>query len=187
MQRDEELLTAVDRLLVDFGPALEFGLKRKLAAQRAVSAAFAPDAYVRVGGDTLAEVQHPKVLKHLLDDGCRRTMLNKNFLLVSRIDLHQVLASVVTIVPIGTSEPEARVMAQMMKAAVVHEFGKPLKIEEVPIPTPRRGEVLIKLVANGVCHTDLHAAQGDWPAKPTPPFIKWVLAHERRRWARRSS
>ena len=62
-------------------------------------------------------------------------------------------------------------MAQMMKAAVVHEFGKPLKIEEVPIPTPGRGEVLIKLVANGVCHTDLHAAQGDWPAKPTPPFI----------------
>ena len=58
-----------------------------------------------------------------------------------------------------------------MKAAVVHEFGKPLKIEEVPIPTPGRGEVLIKLVANGVCHTDLHAAQGDWPAKPTPPFI----------------
>ena len=39
-------------------------------------------------------------------------------------------------------------MAQMMKAAVVQEFGKPLKIEEVPIPTPRRGEVLIKLVAN---------------------------------------
>ena len=62
-------------------------------------------------------------------------------------------------------------MAQMMKAAVVHEFGKPLRIEEVPIPTPGRGEVLIKVVANGVCHTDLHAAQGDWPAKPTPPFI----------------
>jgi propanol-preferring alcohol dehydrogenase len=57
---------------------------------------------------------------------------------------------------------EARVMAQMMKAAVVHEFGKPLKIEEIPIPTPGRGEVLIKVVANGVCHTDLHAAQGDW-------------------------
>jgi alcohol dehydrogenase, propanol-preferring len=66
---------------------------------------------------------------------------------------------------------EARAMAQMMKAAVVHEFGKPLTIEEVPVPTPGRGEVLIKLVANGVCHTDLHAAEGDWPAKPTPPFI----------------
>ncbi|MBV8458563.1 MAG: alcohol dehydrogenase AdhP [Acetobacteraceae bacterium] len=62
-------------------------------------------------------------------------------------------------------------MAKTMKAAVVHEFGKPLEIEEVPIPTPGPGEVLIKLVANGVCHTDVHAANGDWPAKPTLPFI----------------
>src|SRR5271165_72636 len=62
-------------------------------------------------------------------------------------------------------------MAQTMKAAVVHAFGKPLQIEQVPIPTPGPGEVLIKIVANGVCHTDLHAAEGDWPAKPTPPFI----------------
>ncbi|MBV8536966.1 MAG: alcohol dehydrogenase AdhP [Alphaproteobacteria bacterium] len=62
-------------------------------------------------------------------------------------------------------------MASRMKAAVVHEFGKPLKIEELPVPTPGRGEVLIKLVANGVCHTDLHAAQGDWPVKPKLPFV----------------
>lgn len=62
-------------------------------------------------------------------------------------------------------------MANKMKAAVVHEFGKPLKIEERPIPTPGRGEVLIKLIANGVCHTDLHAAQGDWPVKPKLPFV----------------
>ncbi|HKU25446.1 MAG TPA: alcohol dehydrogenase AdhP [Candidatus Sulfotelmatobacter sp.] len=62
-------------------------------------------------------------------------------------------------------------MAKTMKAAVVHEFGKPLRIEEVPIPTPGHGEVLIKLMANGVCHTDLHAANGDWPIKPKPPFI----------------
>jgi len=62
-------------------------------------------------------------------------------------------------------------MANRMKAAVVHEFGKPLTIEEVPVPAPGRGEVLIKLVANGVCHTDLHAAQGDWPVKPNLPFI----------------
>ena len=62
-------------------------------------------------------------------------------------------------------------MAKTMKAAVVHEFGKPLKIEEVPIPTPGRGEVLVKMNATGVCHTDLHAAHGDWPVKPKPPFI----------------
>ena len=62
-------------------------------------------------------------------------------------------------------------MAQRMKAAVVHEFGKPLKIDEVPVPTPGRGEVLIKVIANGVCHTDLHAAKGDWPVKPNLPFV----------------
>jgi len=62
-------------------------------------------------------------------------------------------------------------MTKWMKAAVVHEFGKPLKIEEVPVPTPGPGEVLIKLIANGVCHTDLHAAQGDWPVKPNLPFV----------------
>jgi propanol-preferring alcohol dehydrogenase len=62
-------------------------------------------------------------------------------------------------------------MAKTMKAAVVHTFGKPLVIEEMPIPVPGPGEVLVKIAATGVCHTDLHAADGDWPVKPTPPFI----------------
>jgi propanol-preferring alcohol dehydrogenase len=58
-----------------------------------------------------------------------------------------------------------------MRAALVHAFGKPLAIEEVPIPIPGPGEVLVKIVSTGVCHTDLHAAEGDWPVKPKPPFI----------------
>jgi alcohol dehydrogenase, propanol-preferring len=58
-----------------------------------------------------------------------------------------------------------------MKAAVVHEFGKPLRIEEVEIPLPGPGQILVRVVANGVCHTDLHAADGDWPVKPGLPFI----------------
>ncbi|WP_315705989.1 MULTISPECIES: alcohol dehydrogenase AdhP [unclassified Bradyrhizobium] len=58
-----------------------------------------------------------------------------------------------------------------MKAAVVKAFGKPLVIEDVPIPEPGPGEILVKLKACGVCHTDLHAASGDWPVKPVPPFI----------------
>ena len=62
-------------------------------------------------------------------------------------------------------------MTKTMKAAIVHKFGQPLSIEEVPIPTPRAGEILVKIAASGVCHTDLHAADGDWPVKPTPPFI----------------
>lgn len=62
-------------------------------------------------------------------------------------------------------------MPKTMKAAVVRALGQPLSIEEVPVPTPGPGEVLVKIVASGVCHTDLHAADGDWPVKPTPPFI----------------
>ncbi|WP_027582812.1 alcohol dehydrogenase AdhP [Bradyrhizobium sp. Ai1a-2] len=58
-----------------------------------------------------------------------------------------------------------------MKAAVVRNFGKPLEIENVPVPKPGPGEVLVKVKACGVCHTDLHAASGDWPVKPVPPFI----------------
>lgn len=62
-------------------------------------------------------------------------------------------------------------MAEMMKAAVVHAFGQPLQIEEVPVPPVPPGQILVKVVASGVCHTDLHAADGDWPVKPSLPFI----------------
>jgi alcohol dehydrogenase, propanol-preferring len=62
-------------------------------------------------------------------------------------------------------------MANKMKAAVVHVLGEPLSIEEVPVPIPGPGEVLVKVLACCVCHTDVHAADGDWPVKPSPPFI----------------
>ncbi len=62
-------------------------------------------------------------------------------------------------------------MPSTMKAAVVREFRKPLVIEEVPVPQPGPGQVVVKIAATGVCHTDLHAAEGDWPVKPKPPFI----------------
>ncbi len=62
-------------------------------------------------------------------------------------------------------------MANTMKAAVVHAFGHPLVIEEVAIPAVPAGKVLVRIVASGVCHTDLHAADGDWPVKPSLPFI----------------
>lgn len=58
-----------------------------------------------------------------------------------------------------------------MNAAVVTKFGQDLSINEVPIPEPGPGQILVKLIASGVCHTDLHAAEGDWPVKPSPPFI----------------
>ena len=62
-------------------------------------------------------------------------------------------------------------MAEMMKAALVREFGRPLEIAEVAVPEVPPGQVLVKVVASGVCHTDLHAADGDWPVKPSLPFI----------------
>ncbi len=62
-------------------------------------------------------------------------------------------------------------MPKTMKAAVVRAFGKPLTIEEVAVPQPGPGQIQVKIEASGVCHTDLHAAEGDWPVKPNPPFI----------------
>ncbi len=58
-----------------------------------------------------------------------------------------------------------------MKAAVVHNFGQPLHIEDIPRPTPGLGEIVVKIEASGLCHTDIHAAHGDWPVKPKLPFI----------------
>ncbi len=57
-----------------------------------------------------------------------------------------------------------------MQAAVVEKFGEPLVVREVPVPQPGPGQALVEIIASGVCHTDLHAAEGDWPVKPTLPF-----------------
>src|SRR5215212_1238195 len=57
-----------------------------------------------------------------------------------------------------------------MKAAVVHSFTEPLGLEHVAIPTAGAGEVVVRVEASGLCHTDIHAAHGDWPVKPSPPF-----------------
>ena len=62
-------------------------------------------------------------------------------------------------------------MSKTMKAAVVERFGEPFKIKEVPVPEPARGQVLVEIIASGVCHTDVHAADGDWPVKPIMPLI----------------
>jgi len=62
-------------------------------------------------------------------------------------------------------------MTQTMKAAVAHAYGEPLRIEEVKVPLPGPGQILVKIEACGVCHTDLHAVEGDWPVQPPLPFI----------------
>lgn len=65
-----------------------------------------------------------------------------------------------------------------MKAAVLHEFKKPLVFEEVPRPQLEPGDVLIKMEACGVCHSDLHVADGDW--SQLAPIVKrpLILGHE---------
>jgi alcohol dehydrogenase, propanol-preferring len=73
-----------------------------------------------------------------------------------------------------TTTPESMPAAAAVssyRAAVVHGFHAPLRVEEVPRRELLDGQVLVKVEATGLCHTDIHAAHGDWPVKPTPPFI----------------
>jgi propanol-preferring alcohol dehydrogenase len=58
-----------------------------------------------------------------------------------------------------------------MRAAVVNSFTDPLVVENRPVPEPGPGQLLVRIEASGVCHTDIHAAHGDWPVKPNPPFV----------------
>jgi len=58
-----------------------------------------------------------------------------------------------------------------MRAAVVTGFDRPLELKETPTPEPGPGQVLVRIEASGLCHTDIHAARGEWPVKPTPPFV----------------
>lgn len=62
-------------------------------------------------------------------------------------------------------------MSSTMKAAVLHAIGQKLSFEALPIPIPGPGELLVKIVACGVCHSDLHAVDGDWTPGPELPLI----------------
>ncbi len=57
-----------------------------------------------------------------------------------------------------------------MRAVIVERFDTPPTVQDVPIPKPAAGQVLVKIEASGLCHTDIHAARGDWPVKPSLPF-----------------
>src|SRR5579864_2981038 len=65
-----------------------------------------------------------------------------------------------------------------MKAAILHEFKTPLIIEEVDPPKPAADEVLIEMEACGVCHSDLHVADGDWPQMVRITKKPLILGHE---------
>ncbi len=65
-----------------------------------------------------------------------------------------------------------------MKAAILHELKRPLTIEEVVQPKPAAHEVLIEVEACGVCHSDLHVADGDWPQLVPITKTPLILGHE---------
>jgi alcohol dehydrogenase, propanol-preferring len=65
------------------------------------------------------------------------------------------------------SEPSARTY----RAAVVHDFHSPLSVEQVAAAELTPGQIRVRVEASGLCHTDIHAAHGDWPVKPSPPFV----------------
>ncbi|ROQ59210.1 propanol-preferring alcohol dehydrogenase [Streptomyces sp. 840.1] len=58
-----------------------------------------------------------------------------------------------------------------MRAAVVRSFTEPLVVEDRQVPDPAGHQVLVRMEASGLCHTDIHAARGDWPVRPSPPFV----------------
>jgi propanol-preferring alcohol dehydrogenase len=62
-------------------------------------------------------------------------------------------------------------VAATYRAAVVHDFAEPLLVEEVPRVPLEPGQIRVRVEATGLCHTDIHAAHGDWPVKPAPPFV----------------
>src|SRR3954462_15837174 len=65
--------------------------------------------------------------------------------------------------------PEAQTATY--QAAVVRAFAQPLVVQQVPRLALEPGQVRVKVEATGLCHTDIHAAHGDSPVKPTPPFV----------------
>lgn len=67
--------------------------------------------------------------------------------------------------------PSARLGTTSYRAAVVHGFGAPLCIEEVQRRPLGPDRIRVQIEASGLCHTDIHVAHGDWPVKPSPPFV----------------
>jgi propanol-preferring alcohol dehydrogenase len=66
--------------------------------------------------------------------------------------------------------PPAPTAVETMRAVVVRGFGVPPQVEQVPKPEAGPDEVVVAIEASGLCHTDIHAAHGDWPVKPKLPF-----------------
>lgn len=79
--------------------------------------------------------------------------------------------SATEVVPAPRVPVPAALPGSTYRAAVVHAFDGPLVVEQVPRLALEPGQVRVKIEAAGLCHTDIHAAHGDWPVKPSPPFV----------------
>jgi propanol-preferring alcohol dehydrogenase len=71
----------------------------------------------------------------------------------------------------GRQKESVERQESQMRAAVVPALGAPLEIRELPVPSPGPGQVLVRIEASGLCHTDIHAARGEWPVKPKIPLV----------------
>jgi alcohol dehydrogenase, propanol-preferring len=69
------------------------------------------------------------------------------------------------------TQPTQRRERPTMRAAVITACGQPVETRDVPVPVPGPGQLLVRIETSGLCHTDLHAASGDWPVLPKLPLI----------------
>ena len=72
---------------------------------------------------------------------------------------------------IEQKRPARTAAAKSIRGAVVEDFARPLVVKQVAKPVAGQGEIVVRVETSGLCHTDIHAAHGDWPVKPSPPFI----------------
>ena len=61
-----------------------------------------------------------------------------------------------------------------IKGAVLYEYNEPVVVEDTDLGSPENGEVLVKMMASGVCHSDWHVVKGEWGDIPKPV----ILGHE---------
>jgi alcohol dehydrogenase, propanol-preferring len=72
---------------------------------------------------------------------------------------------------LSTSGRLERLRPRRCGAGVVEDVARPLVVNQVAKPVAGQGEIVVRIQTSGLCHTDIHAAHGDWPVKPSPPFI----------------
>jgi alcohol dehydrogenase, propanol-preferring len=72
---------------------------------------------------------------------------------------------------LSTSGRLERLRPRRCRAGVVEGVARPLVVNQVAKPVAGQGEIVVRIQTPARCHTDIHAAHGDWPVKPSPPFI----------------